>query len=159
MLLSLSNFLLFIVYTFMQANLGFLKVLVAKSQAHRLQEHLRSIIEGLLRWQDEKKNHFKAKVCTFMIYKLAIYFIKLVSDIFNLFIYSVDAYHNIRLISTYGVVGTSFVISLDCLGLNWRYKTLVRSCNYFDLAECSTWKNLFQSLSNVTWVTLGLARL
>ncbi|KAK7363336.1 hypothetical protein VNO77_05476 [Canavalia gladiata] len=45
-----------------KANLGFLKVLVAKSQADRLQMHLRSMVEGLLKWQDNTKNHFKAKV-------------------------------------------------------------------------------------------------
>lgn len=80
----------------MQANLGFLKVLVAKSQTHSLQEYLRNIVEGLLKWQDEKKNHFKAKVCTFMIYKLEIYFINLESDIFNLFIYYLDAMRMVR---------------------------------------------------------------
>ncbi|XAR51105.1 hypothetical protein NMG60_11005643 [Bertholletia excelsa] len=45
-----------------KANLGFLKVLVAKSQAEGLQMHLRSVVEGLLKWQDSTKNHFKAKV-------------------------------------------------------------------------------------------------
>lgn len=47
---------------FLQANLGLLKVLVAKSQAEGLQAHLRSVVEGLLNWQDNTKNHFKAKV-------------------------------------------------------------------------------------------------
>lgn len=47
----------------MQANLGLLKVLVAKSQAEGLQAHLRGMVEGLLNWQDSTKNHFKAKVC------------------------------------------------------------------------------------------------
>lgn len=47
----------------MQANLGLLKVLVAKSQAEGLQAHLASLVEGLLKWQDDTKNHFKAKVC------------------------------------------------------------------------------------------------
>ncbi|KAK6941256.1 putative domain NUC173 [Dillenia turbinata] len=46
----------------MQANLGLLKVLVAKSQADGLQMHLKSMVEGLLKWQDNTKNHFKAKV-------------------------------------------------------------------------------------------------
>lgn len=46
----------------MQANLGLLKVLVAKSPAEGLQAHLRSVVEGLLNWQDSTKNHFKAKV-------------------------------------------------------------------------------------------------
>ncbi|KAL7096137.1 hypothetical protein ACP275_10G064800 [Erythranthe tilingii] len=45
-----------------KANLGLLKVLVAKSQAESLQTHLRSMVEGLLNWQDSTKNHFKAKV-------------------------------------------------------------------------------------------------
>lgn len=45
-----------------KANLGLLKVLVAKSQAESLQAHLRSVVEGLLNWQDSTKNHFKAKV-------------------------------------------------------------------------------------------------
>ncbi|XP_047157816.1 RRP12-like protein [Vigna umbellata] len=45
-----------------KANLGFLKVLVAKSQAEGLQTHLKSMVEGLLKWQDNSKNHFKAKV-------------------------------------------------------------------------------------------------
>lgn len=46
----------------LQANLGFLKVLVAKSQAEGLQMHLKSMVEGLLKWQDNSRNHFKAKV-------------------------------------------------------------------------------------------------
>ncbi|KAK7388294.1 hypothetical protein VNO78_23108 [Psophocarpus tetragonolobus] len=45
-----------------KANLGFLKVLVAKSQTEGLQMHLKSMVEGLLKWQDNSKNHFKAKV-------------------------------------------------------------------------------------------------
>ncbi|GFP87210.1 rrp12-like protein [Phtheirospermum japonicum] len=45
-----------------KANLGLLKVLVAKSQAEGLQTHLRGMVEGLLNWQDGTKNHFKAKV-------------------------------------------------------------------------------------------------
>ncbi|EOY30181.1 ARM repeat superfamily protein isoform 2 [Theobroma cacao] len=45
-----------------KANLGLLKVLVAKSKAEGLQAHLASLVEGLLRWQDYTKNHFKAKV-------------------------------------------------------------------------------------------------
>lgn len=47
---------------FLQANLGLLKVLVAKSQAEGLQTHLQSMVEGLLNWQDSTRNHFKAKV-------------------------------------------------------------------------------------------------
>lgn len=46
----------------LQANLGLLKVLVAKSQAEGLQKHLQSLVDGLLNWQDSTKNHFKAKV-------------------------------------------------------------------------------------------------
>ncbi|KAK9275403.1 hypothetical protein L1049_022667 [Liquidambar formosana] len=45
-----------------KANLGLLKVLVAKSQAEGLQTHLRGMVEGLLKWQDNTKNQFKAKV-------------------------------------------------------------------------------------------------
>ncbi|KAK6139545.1 hypothetical protein DH2020_026714 [Rehmannia glutinosa] len=45
-----------------KANLGLLKVLVAKSQAEGLQTHLRSMVEGMLNWQDSTRNHFKAKV-------------------------------------------------------------------------------------------------
>ncbi|XP_022961179.1 RRP12-like protein [Cucurbita moschata] len=45
-----------------KANLGFLKVLVAKSNGEVLQMHLSSLVEGLLKWQDGPKNHFKAKV-------------------------------------------------------------------------------------------------
>ncbi|CAA0821517.1 ARM repeat superfamily protein [Striga hermonthica] len=45
-----------------KANLGLLKVLVAKSQAEGLKAHLRGMVEGLLSWQDSTKNHFKAKI-------------------------------------------------------------------------------------------------
>ncbi|CAN0858252.1 RRP12-like protein [Linum grandiflorum] len=45
-----------------KANLGLMKVLVAKSQADGLQMHLGSIVEGLIRWRDDSKSHFKAKV-------------------------------------------------------------------------------------------------
>ncbi|XP_034221064.1 uncharacterized protein LOC117631848 isoform X2 [Prunus dulcis] len=45
-----------------KANLGLLKVLVAKSQTEGLQLHLKSLVEGLLKWQDATKTHFKAKV-------------------------------------------------------------------------------------------------
>ncbi|XP_057767673.1 uncharacterized protein LOC130987961 [Salvia miltiorrhiza] len=45
-----------------KANLGLLKVLVAKSQAEALHAHLRGMVEGMLKWQDSGKNHFKAKV-------------------------------------------------------------------------------------------------
>lgn len=49
----------------MQANLGLLKVLVAKSQAEGLHANLRTVVEGLLNWQDSTKNHFKAKVAIY----------------------------------------------------------------------------------------------
>lgn len=45
-----------------KANLGLLKVLVAKSPADSLQNYLSVMVEGLLNWQGETKNHFKAKV-------------------------------------------------------------------------------------------------
>ncbi|XP_050216515.1 uncharacterized protein LOC126667567 [Mercurialis annua] len=45
-----------------KACLGLLKVLVAKSQSEGLQMHLGSMVEGILKWQDDTKNHCKAKV-------------------------------------------------------------------------------------------------
>ncbi|KAK9110865.1 hypothetical protein Sjap_018925 [Stephania japonica] len=48
--------------TIIKANLGLLKVLVAKSQAEWLKIHLKSVVEGLVKWQDDTRNHFKAKV-------------------------------------------------------------------------------------------------
>ncbi|GJV45364.1 RRP12-like protein [Tanacetum coccineum] len=45
-----------------KANLGLLKVLVAKSQAEGLQTHMPGMVEALLSWQGSHKNHFKAKV-------------------------------------------------------------------------------------------------
>ncbi|PRQ47070.1 hypothetical protein RchiOBHm_Chr2g0095731 [Rosa chinensis] len=45
-----------------KANLGLLKVLVAKSQAEGLQLHLKSMVEALLKWQDDTKTHFKSKI-------------------------------------------------------------------------------------------------
>ncbi|XP_076928932.1 uncharacterized protein LOC143593073 [Bidens hawaiensis] len=45
-----------------KASLGFLKVLVAKSQAEGLQSHMGSMVDALLSWQSSSKNHFKAKV-------------------------------------------------------------------------------------------------
>lgn len=45
-----------------KANLGFLKVLVATSQTEWLQVHLKTMVEGLLKWQDNTKNQFKSKV-------------------------------------------------------------------------------------------------
>jgi len=52
----------------MQANLGLLKVLVAKSQVDSLQMHLGSMVEGLLKWQDNTKNHFKSKVSNYLLF-------------------------------------------------------------------------------------------
>ncbi|KAK9705625.1 hypothetical protein RND81_07G071800 [Saponaria officinalis] len=45
-----------------KANLGLLKVLVAKSQSENLHNHLKVMVEGLLKWPCDTKNHFKAKV-------------------------------------------------------------------------------------------------
>lgn len=45
-----------------KANLGLLKVLVAKSQGENLNTHLKSLVEGLLNWQVDAKNHFKSKI-------------------------------------------------------------------------------------------------
>lgn len=45
-----------------QSVLGFLKVVVARQPAEHLQHHLKSMVEGLLLWSDDSKNHFKAKV-------------------------------------------------------------------------------------------------
>ncbi|CAN6274197.1 unnamed protein product [Urochloa humidicola] len=45
-----------------KANLGFVKALVAKSKAEVLHEHLKGVVEGLLSWQSDTKESFKAKV-------------------------------------------------------------------------------------------------
>ncbi|PKA47068.1 hypothetical protein AXF42_Ash011742 [Apostasia shenzhenica] len=45
-----------------KANLGLIKVLVARSKSDGLETHLKGIVEGLLKWKDETKNHFKAKI-------------------------------------------------------------------------------------------------
>ncbi|XP_010509765.1 PREDICTED: RRP12-like protein isoform X2 [Camelina sativa] len=45
-----------------KANLGLLKVLVAKSPVEGLHANLRSMVEGLLKWPEGTKNLFKAKV-------------------------------------------------------------------------------------------------
>ncbi|OWM74363.1 hypothetical protein CDL15_Pgr013267 [Punica granatum] len=45
-----------------KANFGLLKVLVAKSQPDGLQMNLESMVAGLLKWQDDNKNHFKSKI-------------------------------------------------------------------------------------------------
>ena len=57
----------------MQANLGLLKVLVAKSKAEGLQLHLGSMVEGLLMWQDDTRTLFKSKVG---IFNLSIFLIE-----------------------------------------------------------------------------------
>ncbi|BBH08124.1 ARM repeat superfamily protein [Prunus dulcis] len=49
-----------------KATLGFLKVLVAKSQTEGLHLHLESMVESLLKLQDATKTHFKAKVASFL---------------------------------------------------------------------------------------------
>ncbi|KAG1334382.1 RRP12-like protein [Cocos nucifera] len=45
-----------------KANLGLIKVLIAKSKVDGLQMHLREMVEGLLKWDNDTKTHFKAKV-------------------------------------------------------------------------------------------------
>uniref|UniRef100_A0A803MF62 Ribosomal RNA-processing protein 12-like conserved domain-containing protein n=1 Tax=Chenopodium quinoa TaxID=63459 RepID=A0A803MF62_CHEQI len=45
-----------------KANLGLLKVLVAKSQSEILQIYLKGMVEGILVRQDDSMKHFKAKV-------------------------------------------------------------------------------------------------
>ncbi|KAJ0240084.1 ARM repeat superfamily protein [Hirschfeldia incana] len=45
-----------------KANLGLLKVLVAKSPVEGLHTNLKSMVEGLLKWPEGTKNLFKAKV-------------------------------------------------------------------------------------------------
>ncbi|MFS7921635.1 hypothetical protein Hanom_Chr03g00239321 [Helianthus anomalus] len=47
-----------------KASLGFLKVLVTKSQAEGLQTHMRDMVEVLLSRQSNNKNHFKVNVCS-----------------------------------------------------------------------------------------------
>jgi ribosomal RNA-processing protein 12 len=49
-----------------KANLGFIKALVAKSKADVLHEHLKGVVEGLLSWQTDTKNSFKAKIKSLM---------------------------------------------------------------------------------------------
>jgi ribosomal RNA-processing protein 12 len=55
-----------------QANLGFVKALVAKSKADILHEHLTGVVEGLLSWQSDTKNSFKAKVS--VVFYFAVFF-------------------------------------------------------------------------------------
>lgn len=50
------------IYFIVQSVLGFLKVVVARQPVEQLQHHLKSMVEGLLLWSDDSKNHFKAKV-------------------------------------------------------------------------------------------------
>lgn len=42
--------------------LGLLKVIIARLPVVELDQHLRSLVEGLILWSDDSKNHFKAKV-------------------------------------------------------------------------------------------------
>ncbi|ONK66057.1 uncharacterized protein A4U43_C06F3720 [Asparagus officinalis] len=58
-----------------KANLGLIKVLVAKSKSEGLQMHLRTMVQGLLKWQDNTKNHFKAKsdICIMMHLSFVVY--------------------------------------------------------------------------------------
>ncbi|RWW67568.1 hypothetical protein BHE74_00024971, partial [Ensete ventricosum] len=46
----------------LKAILGLIKVLVVKSDTDGIQMHLKTIVEGLFKWQDDTNNHFKAKV-------------------------------------------------------------------------------------------------
>lgn len=46
-----------------QSVLGLVKVVIARLPAEELEQHLRSLVEGLMLWSDDSKNHFKAKVC------------------------------------------------------------------------------------------------
>ncbi|KAJ7533387.1 hypothetical protein O6H91_13G046200 [Diphasiastrum complanatum] len=46
--------------------LGLVKVVIVRQPAEDLEKHLQSIIEGLMLWSDDSKNHFKAKVRTIM---------------------------------------------------------------------------------------------
>ena len=68
--ISLSSRTKCVCHFMLQANLGLLKVLVVKSQAEWLQMHLQSMVEGLLKWQTNTKNHFKAKVAVFGYFML-----------------------------------------------------------------------------------------
>ena len=42
--------------------LGLVKVVIARLPVAELDQHLRSLVEGLILWSDDSKNHFKAKV-------------------------------------------------------------------------------------------------
>lgn len=42
--------------------LGLVKVVIARLPAVELEQHLHSMVEGLILWSDDSKNHFKAKV-------------------------------------------------------------------------------------------------
>ncbi|KAK9946165.1 hypothetical protein M0R45_011641 [Rubus argutus] len=46
-----------------KASLGLSEGTSSKSQAEGLQLHLKSMVEALLKWQDDTKTHFKAKKC------------------------------------------------------------------------------------------------
>lgn len=42
--------------------LGLVKVVIARLPAQELDQYLKSLVEGLILWSDDSKNHFKAKV-------------------------------------------------------------------------------------------------
>lgn len=50
-------------WLFKQSVLGLVKVVIARLPAQELDQHLKSLVEGLILWSDDSKNHFKAKVC------------------------------------------------------------------------------------------------
>lgn len=104
----------------MQANLGLLKVLVAKSQAEGLNANLRTVVEGLLNWQDSTKNHFKAKVAIYML-KFVLFILVLFPSIFTIIydrgllttVVSVFVYTNIFAITLVMVVMILFTYNVQ----------------------------------------------
>lgn len=58
------------IFYVLQAILGLIKVLVVKSDADGIQMHLKTIVEGLFKRQDDTNNHFKAKVLFFFRFLL-----------------------------------------------------------------------------------------
>lgn len=55
----------------LQSVLGLVKVIIVRLPGDELQKHLRGIVEGLLLWSDDSKNHFKAKVISSLDHLLA----------------------------------------------------------------------------------------
>lgn len=55
---------------------------MAKSQSEGLQNHLGNMVEGLLKWQDDTTNHFKAKVsvCVLINFAEMLDFIELLGE-------------------------------------------------------------------------------